>query len=332
MMSFHAIRTKYLFVILGLYSFPACHAADKDVFGAYVDVAYANTTMNIEEVGGRIHVSLSGGAPRNLGAATPGICIAEAEGKLEGSAIRGKLIPFTSELTTVTADGIAQADPNFTIMFDKGRAKVEIPGAAQHCGLQSDLSGTFQKIAGAGWRISMMELGDFMGQKRDDVSLVLVATDKAKDLKGKNDRILLLLARKTDDSLEEVARSKDLLLCNACTAVAEAKSNVSVTERKVIVVQQVLAGGKTEGIWRFRLDDATKKMRLIGLDIKRQEGTALTGTSESTNYLTGKRVTASYRTDASTGKDNLSNVRTSAVDVPKTFLENADWKRLEQDQ
>jgi hypothetical protein len=78
---------------------------------------------------------------------------------------------------------------------------------------------------------------------------------------------------------------------------------------------------------RFRLDPRAGRFLLIGEDIETRDRAVGDSQSESTNYLTGVRVTKKYRVRKRDGEPVLvSNVRRK-VAAPRRFIEDVDYER-----
>ncbi len=62
-------------------------------------------------------------------------------------------------------------------------------------------------------------------------------------------------------------------------------------------------------------------MRLIGLDIENTDRGDGSGTKQSTNYLTGKRITQTYAYSEKDKAAVLTKTSTTSVPTTKLFLE-----------
>lgn len=121
----------------------ACSASETDVTGTYEGVgAYRSSQMIISKVQGRTRVTLRGGA-RAGSEPTAADCEAVAEGELVNGVLRGQLIPFDGEITSLDAKDIQRMDARVLVLFEKGMATVE--GKFAHCGLQNALIGKYRR-------------------------------------------------------------------------------------------------------------------------------------------------------------------------------------------
>ncbi len=106
------------------------------------------------------------------------------------------------------------------------------------------------------------------------------------------------------------------------------KPRLSIQRNVLIVEQETGSRETTSGLWRLRFDPASKRIRLIGLDVKNTDRGTGVSTSESTNYLNGKKVIESLRYDQAKNKDVVVSKKASSVDTAPVFLEDADARRL----
>lgn len=184
-----------------------------------------------------------------------------------------------------------------------------------------------RKFVPAGWAVEQELQGDLNEDAIPDAVLMgmqeghAAPTDEA-------GRILVVLAGRADGSFEQIGANEKLLLCIQCFGAMGGKPQLSI-QRKVLIVEQVRGSRETvSGLWRFRFDPKSKRMRLIGLDVKNTDRGTGVSTSESTNYLNGKRATESLRYDRAKNKDVVVGQKASSVDTAPIFLEDADARPL----
>ncbi len=178
-----------------------------------------------------------------------------------------------------------------------------------------------EKFVPAGWEIAYKAEGDVTGDKLDDLVLVLMKKDDP-EAAG----ILLVLMRTSDGSFEQIGSNNDLILCEECHGTAS-DTSVAISNRGVLTVYQLAGSRDTrEDLWRFRVDPAARKMRLIGLDAEYRDQLEGDGAKESTNYLTGKRITETYLYDKKKQANVVTKSRTTSVATPKVFLEQVTRK------
>jgi hypothetical protein len=89
-------------------------------------------------------VSVQTSAP-DRGDATPAACEVEAEGPLEGSQIAARLVPFETELNTVSSEQAARFPATVRVTFKGDQASVQTD--YQGCGLGAYAGGRFIRAA-----------------------------------------------------------------------------------------------------------------------------------------------------------------------------------------
>jgi len=187
-----------------------------------------------------------------------------------------------------------------------------------------------RKFVPAGWTVEEEMQGDLNEDGVPDAVLMLVQEGHA-DPTDEAGRILVVLAGRADGSFERIGISEKVLLCVQCFGAIGGKPELSI-QRGVLIVDQLRGSRDTvSGLWRFRFDPGAKRMRLIGLDVKKTDRATGESTSESTNYLTGKRVLESLRYDEAKKKDVAVGKKTSSVGKPPIFLEDADTGPLDSE-
>jgi hypothetical protein len=185
-----------------------------------------------------------------------------------------------------------------------------------------------RKFVPAGWTVEEELPGDLNDDGIPDAVLMLAQEGHA-DPTDQASRVLLVLAGRPDGSFEQIGKSEKLLLCVQCFGAIGGGPELSIARRVLIVDQLVGSRDTVEGVWRFRFDPGSKRMRLIGLDVKRADRATGVSTSQSTNHLTGKRITESLRYDKAKDKDVVVSKKTSTVATTPIFLEDVDASALQ---
>ena len=108
--------------------------------GSWLAVPPASGAMRVTPSGSGWRVSVRTSGP-NRGAATPADCEVEAQGPLEGSQIAAKLVPFETEINTVSAEQAARSPATVRVTFEGDQASVETN--YQGCGLGAYAGGRF---------------------------------------------------------------------------------------------------------------------------------------------------------------------------------------------
>ena len=104
--------------------------------------------------------------------------------------------------------------------------------------------------------------------------------------------------------------------------VVEAPANVSIEKGVVVVEQDHGSRDLTDTTYRFRYDPATQRFVLIGFDFSDVDRLTASGVTESTNYLTGIRITTR-------GKGKRDTKTRSVVQKKTIYLEDAAAEDLE---
>ncbi len=141
----------------------------------------------------------------------------------------------------------------------------------------------------AGWSLESTTTGDLNGDGIDDVVLVLLETDVNKDDRG---RALLVLV-KDGANWKRLAANRGLAACFKCGGASAGDAAPRLTIKKgVLTIDQ--SGGSRERYGtshKFRLDKATGKFVLIGLDQSNADSVVGGSTLISDNLLNGARIT-----------------------------------------
>jgi hypothetical protein len=180
-----------------------------------------------------------------------------------------------------------------------------------------------------GWTIEAKVLGDLNGDALPDFALKLVEDKPAADKDGaptERQRALMLVIANKNGKLSRAAVTDTLLECTRCGGafygVVETPTEVKIEKGVLIVNQDHGSRELTNTTFRFRYERASGKFALIGFDISSAD--RLTGgmVSESTNYLTGVRVTTR-------GKGNRNSTSRKQMSKEKLYIEQVDSERLE---
>jgi hypothetical protein len=183
----------------------------------------------------------------------------------------------------------------------------------------------------AGWKIEEQINGDLNDDQIADHVLKLIE-DKpamAKD-ETANDRsrAMIVVFEDKDGKLRNAAVADRLLQCATCGGafygVSDAPANVSIAKGVLTVEQDHGSRDVTDTTYRFRFDEQPNMFILIGFDYAtrdRAEGGVWT---ESTNYLTGKRITT-------IDKGKRSSTKTTVVQKMRYSLQEVDADKFEED-
>lgn len=183
----------------------------------------------------------------------------------------------------------------------------------------------------AGWVLEEQVSGDLNGDALPDLALKLVQEKPAgakEDEIVERQRALVVLFKGRDGSLRRAAVADKVLQCTSCGGafygVVEAPAEVKI-ERGVIVVNQDFGSREvTEHTYRFRYEPAAARFVLIGFDSTSRDRLTAAVTQESTNYLTGRKVTTTTTPPKTPrGRDSVKTT-TQAVARKRTPMEEVD--------
>lgn len=197
---------------------------------------------------------------------------------------------------------------------------------------KSAIPETAEKIEGfvpEGWKIEEDVKGDVNGDKIDDHVLKLIedkpSTDK--DDRGVDrSRALVIVFADKEGTLTLATIADRLLQCTACGGafygVSDAPANVTIEKGVIVVNQDHGSRWVTDLTYKFRYDEQPGMFLLIGFDYSGRDRADGSVTSESTNYLTGKRITT-------TGKGKKTTTKNSTVAKDRIAIESVDTEDFE---
>ena len=180
-----------------------------------------------------------------------------------------------------------------------------------------------------GWKIEEQIAGDLNADGLADIVLKLVEDKPATDNEGvatERSRALVILFRGQDDKLTRAAVVGRLLQCTRCGGafygVSESPANVQIERGGLSVDQDHGSRNLTNTNYRFRYDAPSLQLVLIGFDYADADRATANVISESSNYLTGVRITTRGKGD----RDLKS--RTTFV-KKKISIEAVDYEKFE---
>lgn len=178
-----------------------------------------------------------------------------------------------------------------------------------------------------GWSVEEEIQGDLNDDGIPDAVMILKEEGKEDPLD--QGRSLVVLLGRNNGSFELIGVGKKVLLCVGCFGIMAGRPVVSI-QRRVLVVDQLRGSRETSGgLWRFRFDPSTKRMRLIGLDVTKADRGNGESTFVSTNYLNGKQVAESRRYDRAKNKVVVVGRKLNSIVAAPIFLEDADTSPLD---
>ncbi len=150
-----------------------------------------------------------------------------------------------------------------------------------------------------GWTIEEQAGGDLDGDGVEDIAAILVQEKPVVDKNGVEselERGVIVLLGKQKGRFRLAGTNNTLLGCTKCLGVKEGVS-IGIKKRVVIVGQMSGSREFTDETWRFRYGAVNQRFILIGRDVESGDGMVGTGKIESFNYLTGIKITETYRYD-----------------------------------
>jgi len=183
----------------------------------------------------------------------------------------------------------------------------------------------------AGWVLEEQVAGDLNGDALPDLALKLIQERPpgAKDDEIiERQRALVVLFRGQDGRLRRAGVTDRVLQCTSCGGafhgVNEAPAEVKI-ERGVLIIKQDFGSREvTEHTYRFRHEPAAGRLVLIGFDSTTTDRLTGAVTRESTNYLTGRKITTTTTPPKTPrGKDAVKTT-TQTVARKRTPMEEVD--------
>lgn len=154
-----------------------------------------------------------------------------------------------------------------------------------------------EQFAPAGWKLEEAVKGDLNGDGTPDYAIKIVQ-ERTKDKDGvpsNTGERVLILGLSEGGKLRRSAVADKLLQCMECGGafygVVDAPSDVKIDKGVLIIDQDSGSRDVTETTYRFRYDEQPSMFILIGFDYIARDRATGDSWTESTNYLTGKRVT-----------------------------------------
>jgi hypothetical protein len=185
-----------------------------------------------------------------------------------------------------------------------------------------------QDFVPAGWTIEATTRGDLDKNGKEDVVLELVQEEK----KGQGDefversRALLALLSAEGGQLRRAGASNQVLYCIGCQGtMGGGGGGVTKIEKGVLIVDQMSGSRETvHTVLRFRYDPKERKFVFIGEDVEKTDRAVGTSTAESTNLITGTKITEKRQYDQKADKEVVVSSKKDKVPVRKRYLENVD--------
>ncbi|MBE9009536.1 hypothetical protein IQ250_04885 [Pseudanabaenaceae cyanobacterium LEGE 13415] len=178
-----------------------------------------------------------------------------------------------------------------------------------------------QSFIPKGWKIESTTQGDLnggssaaQGDRTPDAVLRLI--------NNSGDRTLLVL-QKSNGQWRRIGVAPRLLLCSTCGGMLG--SIQLKIENGVILVDQLRGSREAVStLHRFRLDKASNRLVLIGFDMEVRDRATGEETRESSNFLTGQKITEKYRANRQRDGIELVSRQRSTISRTTRAIETVD--------
>ncbi|BBB68096.1 hypothetical protein UNDYM_3843 [Undibacterium sp. YM2] len=170
-----------------------------------------------------------------------------------------------------------------------------------------------------GWMVESQVSGDLNGDGLADIAAVLVEGKGATD---DRQRGLIVLQASAGKGYSVLGSNGKLLQCQGCGGV---KDGVNVAVKNGVLVVSQYSGSREYSVytWRFRLDAASQRLQMIGIDEEEADGMVGKGSTVSTNLLTGLQISESYQYDEKRDRKVILSSKKGKVAKSMTLLEDA---------
>lgn len=185
-----------------------------------------------------------------------------------------------------------------------------------------------------GWKIEEQIKGDVTADGVSDILLKLIEDKpKKEDEFVDRNRVLVIAVADGKGGFRNAAVADKLLQCTSCGGafygVVDAPADVTIEKGVIVVNQEHGSREVTNTTLKFRYDEQPAMFILIGYDYATRDRANGNVYSESTNYLTGKRITSIDKGKRTTKKTtNVAKDRASISEVDYSAYEEAATKRL----
>jgi hypothetical protein len=177
-----------------------------------------------------------------------------------------------------------------------------------------------------GWTVGEQVTGDLNGDGISDIAAILIQGKPDGDAGEAEDelqRALIVLLGRNKENFAPAGTNNKLLQCKGCGGV---KESVGISIKKGVIIVDQMSGSRefSNEIWRFRYDSQAQRFVLIGKDLDTGDGMRGTGTMESCNYLTGQKITETYRYDKKGERKIATSTKKEKTPQQAPFLEDVE--------
>ncbi|MBC3909630.1 hypothetical protein [Undibacterium umbellatum] len=176
-----------------------------------------------------------------------------------------------------------------------------------------------QDFVPSGWKVENQISSDLNADGVADIAAVLVEGKSSAD---DRQRGLIVLSASTGKGYGLLGSNSKLLQCQGCGGV---KDGVNLTIKNGVLIVSQYSGSREYSVytWRFRLDAASQRLQMIGIDEEEADGMVGKGSTVSTNLLTGQQISESYQYDEKRDRKVILSSKKVKVARSMTLLEDA---------
>jgi hypothetical protein len=171
-----------------------------------------------------------------------------------------------------------------------------------------------------GWSVEEKADGDLNADRIADIAAILVQSSSGQDAE-EGQRVLLVLVGGAHGKFSLGGSNDELLVCVHCGGVKES-AGVDIKKGVLIISQLIGSREYADQIWRFRYAAKTRRFVLIGKDVTHGDGALGTGDKESFNFLTGLKISESYRYDQKRDREITLSSKKEKILKRTPFLED----------
>lgn len=177
-----------------------------------------------------------------------------------------------------------------------------------------------------GWTVEEQVNGDLNGDGVPDIAAILVQGKPEGDPSEAEDepqRALIVLLGRDKEKFVLAGTNNKLLECKGCCGI---KEGVGISIKKGVIAVDQMSGSRefSKETWRFRYDPQTQRFVLIGRDIDTGDGMRGTGTIESFNFLTDRKITETYRHDKNGERKIATSTKKEKATRKTPFIEDVE--------
>jgi hypothetical protein len=175
-----------------------------------------------------------------------------------------------------------------------------------------------QDFVPKGWKIQDKVEGDINSDSKPDTVLTLIEAGS----KDERARALVILLKQPNGKLQRLAVANKLLLCSSCGGTLSGPDGPSaiIEIKKGVITLSQLSGSREarEMVHRFWIDKSSKRVVLIGKDIREFDRGNGDSNLTSNNYLTGQRIVEKSQ------KEKVISTKKSTIAKTKQFIETVN--------